>query len=422
MSARGRLLALAALLLLATACADPRRVKSTLDEAQDTIVKANAVFAKLCAPEELANAESSVAFTQVEFQQGDVRRAQDHAVYADAWAKAALEKATPCGGADRDQDKIVDIVDQCPDEPEDYDGIQDEDGCRDIDPNGDEDGDGIKNIDDGCIFEPEDFDMDQDEDGCPETSEDTDGDGIINAIDQCVTDPEDLDGYKDSDGCPDPDNDEDGVLDLADACVKIPEDNDSWEDADGCPEPDNDLDTLPDTSDNCPNEPGERANMGCPTTDRDKDGIGDANDKCPEVPETVNQYLDEDGCPDAPPSRVVVTRDQIEIKDTIQFETGKATLLSGSMPVLNDVAQVMKDAPGIRIRIEGHTDSDGSDEANLKLSQARAESVMAYLASRGIETARMTASGLGETRPIDTNRTTAGKAKNRRVEFHIVSQ
>jgi outer membrane protein OmpA-like peptidoglycan-associated protein len=416
------LAAVAALLALSSACADPRKVNTTLTHAEQTITQANAVYARLCAPEEIANAESGAAFTRVEFHQGDVRRAQDHANYADQWAILALEKATPCGTADFDKDKIVDIVDQCPKEPEDYDGVNDEDGCRDIDPNGDEDGDGIKNMDDGCMFEPEDFDMDQDEDGCPETSEDTDGDGIINAIDQCVTDPEDLDGFKDSDGCPDPDNDDDGVVDLNDACVKVPEDKDAWEDDDGCPEPDNDLDTLPDTADACPNEPGDRVNNGCPNTDRDKDGIADGNDKCPDVAENVNQYLDDDGCPDNPPSRVVVTRERIEIKDTIQFEVGKATLLAASFPVLKDVATVMKDAPDIKIRIEGHTDSDGSDASNLTLSQARAESVLAYLQQQGIDASRMTAQGFGETRPIDTNRTTAGKAKNRRVEFHIVSQ
>lgn len=395
-------------------------VKQKLDATQIVIAQANSVYARQCAPVEIANAESGVAFTEIEFQQGDVRRAQDHVIFAEQWAQKALEVATPCGTADRDKDKIVDIVDSCPDEPEDYDGVADEDGCRDIDPNGDEDGDGIKNIDDACLMVPEDFDSDQDDDGCPETSEDTDGDKIIDAIDQCISEAEDYDTFKDTDGCPDPDNDNDGVLDMRDQCPKIAEDLDNWADDDGCPDPDNDNDTLADEFDKCPNEPGDRINNGCPNLDRDKDGVSDANDKCPDNPETMNGYLDEDGCPDSPPSRVVVTRTQIEIKERIQFATGKATLLPASTPVLNDVAQVMKDAPNLHIRVEGHTDADGEEPFNLKLSQERAAAVKTYLESQGIASARLEAIGYGETSPIDTNRTSAGKANNRRVEFHIV--
>ena len=403
-------------------CADPRLVKATLDESQATIVKANLVYGKICAPEELANAQSNVDFTQLEFKQGDVRRAADHATLADEWAKKALEKATPCGTADRDKDTIVDIIDKCPDEPEDFDGVEDEDGCRDIDPNGDEDKDGIKNRDDACMFEPEDFDGDADDDGCPETSLDRDGDGIIDAVDQCPADPEDLDGFKDSDGCPDTDDDNDTITDMNDKCKTIPEDLDGWEDQDGCPDPDNDNDGIADEYDKCPNEPGDRLNNGCPNFDRDKDGIADGNDKCPDNPETVNSYLDDDGCPDSPPKLVVVTHDMIEIKERIQFATGSATLLPASMPVLNDIVTVLKDAPAIKLRIEGHTDSDGNDEFNLKLSQDRAESVLAYLTSRGVDASRLVAQGFGETTPIDTNRTTTGKANNRRVEFHITAQ
>jgi OOP family OmpA-OmpF porin len=412
--------ALVGLLLLLSACVDARKVRSTYDDTQLLIGKANDVHAKFCAPEEIANAESGVAFTELEFRQGDVHRAKDHADYAHEWAKKALEKATPCGTADKDGDKIADIVDRCPDEKEDYDGVQDEDGCPDIDPNGDEDKDGIKNIDDGCVYEPEDFDGDKDDDGCPETSADRDGDSIIDVNDQCIDDPEDLDGFKDSDGCPDPDNDEDGIVDIRDACAKIPEDIDGWEDEDGCPDPDNDLDGLPDGTDQCPNEPGDRLNGGCPNQDRDKDGISDGRDKCPDQPETVNQYLDDDGCPDTSPRHVIVTHTMIQITDTIEFQTGSATLLNASTPILADVAQVLRDAPTYRIRIEGHTDNEGTDEANLTLSQQRADSVKAWLESQGIDPSRLLAVGYGETQPIDTNRTTSGRAHNRRVEFHIL--
>lgn len=420
MNALHRLVAVAALLLALVACADPRQIKKQLDDTNDILKRAQALYAQQCAPEELANAESNVAFAYVEFKEGDVRRAGEHVSFAHTNATAALEKSKPCGGVDDDRDKIPNIVDQCPKEPEDYDKVNDEDGCRDVDPNGDEDGDGVKNIDDACLDKAEDFDGDKDEDGCPETSADRDGDSIIDAVDQCRDDPEDIDGFKDSDGCPDPDNDNDNVVDIRDTCPKIAEDRDSWEDEDGCPDPDNDADGIPDGNDQCPNEPGDRLNNGCPSQDKDKDGIADTNDRCPDQPETANQYLDEDGCPDVPPQRVKVTRTMVEIKETIQFATGSATILGASTGVLDDVYQVLVDAPEMRLRIEGHTDNEGSDESNMRLSQERAESVKAYLESRGIDPRRLQAIGYGETRPIDTNRTTAGRAANRRVEFHIV--
>lgn len=412
----------AAIALLGSACADPRVVRKTLADAEATLVEANRVHARICAPEPMANAESGVGFTRVEMQQGYVRRAGEHASFSYKEARRAVEEATPCGTADRDRDTIPDVVDQCPDEPEDFDGVEDQDGCRDIDPRGDEDGDGIINVDDACIFEPEDFDGHDDEDGCPETSDDSDGDGLIDAVDKCPKAPEDFDGFQDNDGCPDPDNDNDNVVDTRDQCPLIPEDLDNWEDEDGCPEPDNDADGIPDTYDRCPNQPGPRENEGCPTLDRDNDGIADSVDACIDQPETYNQYLDEDGCPDTPPTKVQVTRKRINIDEMIQFEFGKATLLPESYPILDSVVKVMQDAPAMKVRIEGHTDSVGSDEANLSLSQERATSVRAYLIKQGIEANRLEAKGLGETQPLDTNRTDEGRAKNRRVEFHIVEQ
>ena len=165
---------------------------------------------------------------------------------------------------------------------------------------------------------------------------------------------------------------------------------------------------------------GLLALVGCPETDGDRDGIADADDRCPDQPETVNNYLDEDGCPDTPPRRVKVTRSRIEITETVQFATGSAEVLGASFPVLDDVAQVLLDAPQMRLRIEGHTDSEGGEASNQRLSERRAASVLAYLTSRGIAAGRVTSVGLGETSPIDTNRTSAGRARNRRVEFHIV--
>jgi OOP family OmpA-OmpF porin len=401
-------------------CVVSATLKEKVDRAQDTIVAAHKVYGPLCAPVDLANAQSNLDFTRIELSEGNPRRASQHVALAYDHALKALEVSTPCGGVDTDQDTIADIVDRCRTEPEDFDGESDDDGCRDIDAYGDEDGDGIPNVEDACVDQSEDFDGDTDEDGCPETSEDSDGDGIINAVDSCPAEPEDLDGFKDSDGCPEYDNDNDAIVDLNDRCALVAEDQDSWEDEDGCPDPDNDGDGIPDLTDQCPNQPGDRDRDGCPLEDADKDGVADTNDLCPEQPETVNQYLDDDGCPDTPPAGVKVTNTKIEINEVIQFAVGKATLLPASYPILDSVVKVLGDAPYLRLRIEGHTDSEGSDESNMTLSRERAAAVRRYLESKGISASRLESEGFGETQPIDTNRTPTGRAKNRRVEFVIL--
>jgi outer membrane protein OmpA-like peptidoglycan-associated protein len=84
---------------------------------------------------------------------------------------------------------------------------------------------------------------------------------------------------------------------------------------------------------------------------------------------------------------------------------------------------VLKANPQIaKVRVEGHTDSVGSDETNLTLSQGRAESVMKYLTDKGVDASRLEAKGFGESKPLADNKTEEGRAKNRRVEFVIVSQ
>jgi outer membrane protein OmpA-like peptidoglycan-associated protein len=130
----------------------------------------------------------------------------------------------------------------------------------------DTDGDGIIDELDQCPLEPEDFDGFQDEDGCPDL--DNDQDGIPDRLDSCPNEPEDFDGFLDEDGCPDPDNDQDGIPDTQDKCPNQPEDFDGFQDEDGCPDPDNDGDGIPDTIDKCPNEPetynGFEDQDGCP--------------------------------------------------------------------------------------------------------------------------------------------------------------
>jgi outer membrane protein OmpA-like peptidoglycan-associated protein len=104
----------------------------------------------------------------------------------------------------------------------------------------------------------------------------------------------------------------------------------------------------------------------------------------------------------------------------IYFDFDKTTLKSESYVELNKVVDFLKQNGHVSIEISGHTDSKGSDEYNLNLSQGRSQAVVDYLASQGIDQSRLQARGYGETKPIDTNETDEGRANNRRVEFTIL--
>ena len=101
----------------------------------------------------------------------------------------------------------------------------------------------------------------------------------------------------------------------------------------------------------------------------------------------------------------------------INFDTGKASIKPDSQPTLEQVAQMLKAAPDLKLEVGGHTDNVGKPDANLKLSAARAESVIQALTGRGIAAARLTAKGYGDTKPVADNRSEDGRAKNRRVEL-----
>jgi outer membrane protein OmpA-like peptidoglycan-associated protein len=250
----------------------------------------------------------------------------------------------------------------------------------------------------------------------PPPPPDTDHDGLPDPVDKCPTEPEDKDGFQDEDGCPDLDNDQDGIPDQTDKCPNQPEDKDGFEDEDGCPDPDNDKDGLNDEDDKCPNQPGPKENQGCPDTDRDGDGVVDRLDKCPDVPGPA----DNDGCPKQ--KFIVVTKEKIELKQKVHFATDKSTIYPDSFPMLQEVADVLKGKPEIHVRIEGHTDSRGTLKHNMKLSQARADSVRTFLVGRGVNPAQMESRGFGPTQPIDDNRTARGREANRRTEFIITAQ
>jgi len=288
---------------------------------------------------------------------------------------------------DRDGDGYKDDVDQCPDDPEDFDRFEDEDGC----PDPDNDRDGILDVDDECPLVPEDHDGDADEDGCPEGNiGDRDGDGILDNVDECPDDPEDRDGFQDEDGCPDPDNDRDGILDGDDLCPNDPEDRDNFEDEDGCPDLDNDHDRILDVDDRCPNDP-----------------------------ESYNGFEDEDGCPDR--GSVVIEENQLIILDKIYFATDSAEILAKSFPIVDAVAATLIGNPQITlIEIQGHADERGADDYNIRLTADRAASVRQALAQRGVDMGRTRSAGYGERCPIDENHNAEAWEMNRRVEFKII--
>lgn len=101
----------------------------------------------------------------------------------------------------------------------------------------------------------------------------------------------------------------------------------------------------------------------------------------------------------------------------INFDSGKSTIKNESMPVVEQIIEMMNQAPDIQISVEGHTDSDGSNESNLKLSQARAKAVVDAIVKGGIDKSRLSSAGFGEEKPIAENSTEEGKAQNRRVEL-----
>ena len=285
---------------------------------------------------------------------------------------------------DTDQDGVSDKKDSCPDTPA---GVAvDKMGCP-----LDRDGDGVADYLDNCP----DMKGSQLLNGCP----DRDNDGVADKEDQCP----DQAGTAILLGCPDSDND--GVADKDDQCANTKPG--TKVDSKGCPM-DSDNDGVTDDIDRCPDVAGVVAHKGCP--DRDGDGIADIDDKCPNEKGTAAN----NGCPEIAKADIVKIT---YIGSKLFFENNSDKLKVASLSQLDALIEILNRYPGAALTIEGHTDSVGADDFNMILSQKRSDSVRQYLLGKGIEASRLKAVGFGETKPVATNNTSIGKAKNRRVEL-----
>jgi outer membrane protein OmpA-like peptidoglycan-associated protein len=268
-----------------------------------------------------------------------------------------------CGDvADMDKDGVVDTADKCPGTAA---GIMvDATGCAK-----DSDSDGVADSNDSCPGTASGIMVDAT--GC---AKDSDGDGVADSMDQCAGTATGV--RVDSNGCV-MDSDHDGVSDSRDHC------------------------------------PGTMAgatvdNDGCAVTmDADGDGIADAHDQCPGTARGV--AVNNRGC-----------ELEANIKlDNVQFKTGTAVLSAESRNILDHVADVLKKNPHLNFEVAGHTDSTGSYQANVNLSQQRANSVRDYLVSKGVAADRLTAQGYGPDKPVASNDTRQGRRMNRRVELML---
>lgn len=262
------------------------------------------------------------------------------------------------GGKDTDSDGVYDKYDVCPDVA----GLAEFNGCPDSD------SDGIQDSEDSCpnVAGAAEYN------GCP----DSDGDGISDNNDKCPNEA----GLKAFEGCPD--SDSDGVVN---------------------------------SEDSCPNEAGPVANNGCPWKDGDSDGVLDKDDNCPTEAGTVAN----NGCPEVIFPSEEEQAQLISYSRTINFALGKSNFQKDAMSTLEAISAILIAYPKANFVVEGHTDSISSEGFNQKLSESRAAQVVTYLTTNGVAAQRLQSIGFGETKPIESNMTAAGRAANRRVEVKL---
>ena len=216
----------------------------------------------------------------------------------------------------------------------------------------------------------------------------------------------------------DGDRDNDGIVDSRDVCPDLAEDMDNFQDDDGCPDYDNDNDGIQDNKDKCVNDP------------EDKDGFED-QDGCPDNDNDKDGTPDSrDNCPDVAgdsqhngcPYKAPVKIEDNFILEGVTFRTGSAEITEDSYPKLDEVYEQLAKYNDRKYEIAGHTDNTATDKINIKLSMDRANAVREYLVNRGIDGTRMVAKGYGSARPKADNKTPAGRTINRRIEFYRIKK
>lgn len=287
------------------------------------------------------------------------------------------------GCPDMDHDGVQDSHDMCPETP----GLLALQGCPD------RDGDGLPDVRDTCpdVAGPLEFA------GCP----DSDLDSIPDYRDKCPNEG----GKVGPDGCLIIDSDGDEVADEVDQCPSVK----GIPALAGCP--DDDGDGIADKDDACPGLAGLKELQGCP--DCDGDGITDSKDSCP----TLSGTIANNGCPELNATDKAALAQAVR---GIEFENKSSSLKAASKPVLDEIAKILERYPNYRVEIAGHTDDVGSDKANLTLSTRRAKACLDYLISKSVDNKRLNAKGYGERKPIASNKTAAGRQKNRRVEISLI--
>ena len=294
---------------------------------------------------------------------------------------------------DADDDGVADVNDRCQHTAPGI--VVDEQGCE-----SDSDHDGVMDRHDRCAATPNGAVVDAQ--GC---ELDSDADGVVDSQDNC---PGTVAGAAvDRSGC-EPDCDDDGVVNSQDACPDTARGR--VVDASGC-ELDADADGVVDASDQCPGTPaGAVVNaQGC-ALDADGDSVLNTADLCPDTAPGV--AVDATGCDAEQP---------IELRG-VNFHFDSDELTGESKVILDGVAAILLNHPDLALEVAGHTDSEGVDEFNMDLSQRRAQTVRAYLISKGINGEHLTARGYGEERFIASNANAAGRAANRRVELIRLDQ
>jgi outer membrane protein OmpA-like peptidoglycan-associated protein len=312
----------------------------------------------------------------------------------------------------------------------DGDGINDSDEINiyKTDPNkSDSDGDGLNDYDEIFKYFSDPNKSDTDDDGLNDYDEifkygtnpnkdDTDGDELSDGdeVNTYFTDPKNPD--TDGDGLTDgyevltyntnplsADTDGDGIPDDKDECPNLPEDIDGFEDEDGCPDVDN-----------------------------DGDGILDVDDKCPDEPETFNGYQDDDGCPDEVPE-IIIERPKVEVptpqpRRTVSSAPSELTILSettfasnssqiksSAYGELNKIVEELKKYPNTNWRIEGHIDKQSSRNEATRITKSQADAILSYFISQGLSASNFQAVGFGDANPVASNASVYGKMKNRRI-------